>query len=158
MIKRLIIFCICSFVFFSNSNAQIDTSFWFVAPEIWQGHDDRPIYLRFTTFDEPATIVIEQPANNNFPIQTLSLTANDAQSIDLTDWIDIIENKPVNQILNYGLHITSSSRITAYYEEASLDNPDVFSLKGKNALGTEFIRLFKTYSIVIILKAKQQLI
>ena len=143
MIQRIIIFCICSFVFFSNSNAQIDTSFWFVAPEIWQGHDDRPIYLRFTTFDEPATIVIEQPANNNFPIQTLSLTANDAQSIDLTDWIDIIENKPVNQILNYGLHITSSSRITAYYEEASLDNPDVFSLKGKNALGTEFYTPFQ---------------
>ena len=68
----------------------------------------------------------------------------DAQSINITEWIDIIENKPVNQVLNYGLYIKSTAPITAYYEEASSNNPDLFALKGKNALGTEFFTPFQS--------------
>ena len=88
-------------VFVLKTNAQIDTAFWFVAPEVWQGHDDRPIYLRFASFDSPATITISQPANALFPTQSLNLNANDAQSIDLTPWIDMIENKllPISSFL-----------------------------------------------------------
>ena len=130
-------------VFVLKTNAQIDTAFWFVAAEVWQGHDDRPIYLRFASFDSPATITISQPANALFPTQSLNLNANDAQSIDLTPWIDMIENKPVNSVLNYGLYISSTTPVTAYYEEASINNPDLFSLKGNNALGTEFYTPFQ---------------
>ncbi|MBH83787.1 MAG: hypothetical protein CMP70_03845 [Flavobacteriales bacterium] len=126
-----------------KTNAQTDTAFWFVAPEVWAGHSDSPIYLRFASFDNPATISITQPANAGFPQQTVSLNANDAQSINLTNWLDIIENKPVNQILNYGIYISSTAPITAYYEEASTNNPDLISLKGKNALGTEFYTPFQ---------------
>ena len=57
--------------------------------------------------------------------------------------VRIIENKPVNQILNYGIYISSTAPITAYYEEASTNNPDLISLKGKNALGTEFYTPFQ---------------
>ena len=57
--------------------------------------------------------------------------------------MNIIENKPPNQILNYGLHITSTAPITVYYEESSENNPDLFSLKGNNALGTEFYTPFQ---------------
>ena len=106
-----------------KTNAQTDTAFWFVAPEVWAGHSDSPIYLRFASFDSPATISITQPANVGFPEQTINLNANDAQSINLTNWLDIIENKPVNQILNYGIYISSTAPITAYYEEASTNNP-----------------------------------
>ena len=126
-----------------KTNAQTDTAFWFVAPEVWAGHSDSPIYLRFASFDSPATVSITQPANAGFPEQTVSLNANDAQSINLTNWLDIIENKPVNQILNYGIYISSTAPITAYYEEASTNNPDLISLKGKNALGTEFYTPFQ---------------
>ena len=143
MKKYILLFLIFSFASTLKTNAQIDTAFWFVAPEVWQGHDDRPIYLRFASFENPATITISQPANAAFPIQTINLNANDAQSINLTNWIDIIENKPVNQILNYGLYISSSSPVTAYYEEASTNNPDLLSLKGNNALGTEFYTPFQ---------------
>tara|TARA_B100000925_G_C21994304_1_gene468204 strand:+ start:1680 stop:1943 length:264 start_codon:yes stop_codon:yes gene_type:complete len=87
--------------------------------------------LRFVSFDSPATVSITQPANIGFPEQTVSLNANDAQSINLTNWLDIIENKPVNQILNYGIYISSTAPITVYYEEASTNNPDLISLKGK---------------------------
>ena len=131
-------------LFVLNTNAQIDTAFWFVAPEVWEGHDDRPIYLRFASLNDPAVITIKQPANEIFPTQTINLNANDAQSINITEWIDIIENKPVNQVLNYGLYISSTAPITAYYEEASNNNPDLFALKGKNALGTEFFTPFQS--------------
>ena len=133
------LFCISAL----KINAQTDTAFWFVAPEVWAGHSDSPIYLRFASFDSPATVTITQPANVGFPEQIVSLNANDAQSINLTNWLNIIENKPVNQILNYGIYISSSAPITAYYEEASTNNPDLISLKGKNALGTEFYTPFQ---------------
>ena len=63
--------------------------------------------------------------------------------MNLTYWLNIIENKPVNQILNYGIYISSTAPITAYYEEASINNPDLLSLKGNNALGTEFYTPFQ---------------
>ena len=110
---------------------------------MWAGHSDSPIYLRFASFDSPATVSITQPANAGFTEQSVSLNANDAQSINLTNWLNIIENKPVNQILNYGIYISSTVPITAYYEEASINNPDLLSLKGKNALGTEFYTPFQ---------------
>lgn len=138
----LFLFFLCC-VFALKTNAQTDTAFWFVAPEVWAGHSDSPIYLRFASFDSPATVSITQPANAGFPEQTVSLNANDAQSINLTNWLNIIENKPVNQILNYGIYISSTEPITAYYEEASINNPDLLSLKGNNALGTEFYTPFQ---------------
>jgi len=50
----------------------------------------------------------------------------------------LIESKPADQIINSGLLITSTSLITAYYEEASPSNPEMFVLKGRNALGDYF--------------------
>ena len=85
-----------------KTNAQIDTAFWFVAPEVWAGHSDSPIYLRFTSFGNPATISITQPANAGFPEQTVSLNANDAQSINLTTWLDIIEK---NQLIKSSITV-----------------------------------------------------
>ena len=138
----LFLFFLC-YVFALKTNAQTDTAFWFVAPEVWAGHSDSPIYLRFASFDSPATVSITQPANAGFEEQTVNLNANDAESFELTDWLNIIENKPVNQILNYGIYISSTAPITAYYEEASINNPDLLSLKGNNALGTEFYTPFQ---------------
>ena len=90
-------------VFFSAQvNAQLDTLFWFVAPEVAQSHGDRPIVFRFATLATPATITISQPANAGFPTQVINLGANAAQTLDLTPWIDIIENKPANSVLPYG--------------------------------------------------------
>ena len=106
-----------------------------VCCSVWEGHDDRPFTYVLLNLNDPAEITIKQPANEIFPTQTINLNANDAQSINITEWIDIIENKPVNQVLNYGLYIKSTAPITAYYEEASSNNPDLFALKGKNVWG-----------------------
>jgi gliding motility-associated-like protein len=125
--------------------SQTDTEFWFVAPEVWAGHGDNPIVLRFATFDEAANITIEQPANPAFPTQTLSIAANGTSTVNLTAWMGMIENKPVNTLLSYGLHIVSDAPITAYYEVNHNDNPDIFTLKGSSALGTEFYTPFQNY-------------
>lgn len=144
---------ITSFVFFlmlfrgSYVQAQLDTLFWFVAPEVIQSHGDRPIVFRFATLSSPAIVTISQPANGLFTPQTINLAANSAQTIDLTAWIDVIENKPANQILNFGFKIVSSAPIMAYYEvtPSCNCNPDIFTLKGKNSLGMSFVVPFQNY-------------
>jgi gliding motility-associated-like protein len=130
-----------------QANAQLDTLFWFVAPEVAQSHGDRPIVFRFATLATPATITISQPANPGFPPQIINLGANAAQTLDLTPWIDIIENKPANSVLNYGFKIKATAPIMAYYEVVTSCNcnPDIFALKGKNALGTNFIISAQTF-------------
>ena len=144
--KNIIFFLF--FLFFTNNlSAQLDTTFWFVAPEVAQSHGDRPIVFRFATLASPSIITVSQPANAAFPTQIINLAANSAYTLDLTNWIDIIENKPANSILNFGFKITASSSITAYYEVTPTCNcnPDIFSLKGKNSLGTAFLTPFQNF-------------
>ena len=143
VLNLLALFILLSFTSFS----QLDSVFWFVAPEVAQSHGDRPIVFRFATLSTPATITVSQPANPSFPVQTINIAANSAQTLDLTPWIDMVENKPANTILNYGFQILSSSKITAYYEvnPTCNCNPDIFALKGKNALGISFITPFQNY-------------
>lgn len=118
--------------------SQGNTEFWFVAPEVYQAHGDRPIYMRISTTASPANIVLRQPASPSFTPITSLILPNSTFSINLTTWIDSIENKPANTILNRGLYLTSDMPVTAYYEEASNSNPELFALKGKNAIGNEF--------------------
>ncbi len=66
---------------------------------------------------------------------------NSFVSVDLSQFIETIESKPANMVLNYGLKITSTNNVTVYYEVASTYcncNPEIYTLKGKNALGTAF--------------------
>ena len=94
-----------------NCNSQIDTEFWFVAPEVNQNHGDRPIYLKFATYSNSSTIVVSQPANDNFQPIEFQMDANDSYVLDVTAFIDNIENKPSNTVLDYGIKIVSSSKL-----------------------------------------------
>ena len=127
---------------------QLDTEFWFVAPEVWDGHGDDPILLRFNLGD-PAQVTVEQPANPAFPVQTLNIPANGTQTLDLTPWLGDIENKPSNTTLDRGLHITSDAPVTAYYEINHNPNPDIFALKGSSALGDAFTYHSRITSTII---------
>lgn len=128
----LFIFTTCSIF------SQADTSFWFVAPDLQEQHGDRPVFLRLSSLNNAALITISQPANTAFPIQTISLAANSSQSVDLTTWIDLIENKPVNTVLNKGLLVRSTTKVSCYYDIIHDFNGDIYALKGKNALGKKF--------------------
>lgn len=127
--------------------AQTDNEFWFVAPEATLAHGDSPILIRMAALNQTATVTIDQPDNLAFTPIVVTIPANSATSVDLTPWMTTIENKPGNQVLNYGLHVVSTASITAYYEiNTSCNcNPEIFALKGRNALGTEFYTPFQNY-------------
>ena len=138
---RLLYFLFFLFLTY-DCNSQIDTEFWFVAPEVNQDHGDRPIYLKFATYSNSSTIVVSQPANDNFQPIEFQMDANDSYVLDVTAFIDNIENKPSNTVLDYGIKIVSSSESMVYYEVSPgcNCNPDIFALKGKNALGDFLLR------------------
>ncbi|MEP6585037.1 MAG: hypothetical protein ABJA90_12260, partial [Ginsengibacter sp.] len=130
-----------SFVFFQIlAFAQTDTAFWFAAPDISSDYTyDQPIHLRISSLQQPCVVTIAQPANGGLPTQTISIAANSTQSIDLTTWLTNIECAPGNVVQNKGIKITSDNKISVYYEvNANGPNPELFSLKGSNALGNQF--------------------
>src|SRR5690554_2254673 len=54
----------------TGTYAQVDQTFWFVAPETTRDHVKTPGILRITAFDQEAKVSISQPANLDFhPIE-----------------------------------------------------------------------------------------
>ena len=142
LIVFLRIFLILAFLILScKSYGQLDSQFWFAAPDISKSHGDTPIKIVFTAFDFPAEITITQPANQNFLPIKFTVEKQTSLSYDLTSLIALIETPGVDNIKNTGLLISSTSLVTGYYLVDNGNNPDLFSLKGSNALGTEFIVL-----------------
>lgn len=124
---------------------QTDTEFWFAAPEVstsqYNFRFDRPIVLRLSAFDQASTVTISQPANTGFTPIVAEIDVNESTTIDLTAYIESLECKPANTILNYGIKISATAPISVYYEIVSAEcecNPEVFVLKGSQALGTKF--------------------
>ncbi|MCB9317244.1 MAG: T9SS type A sorting domain-containing protein [Lewinellaceae bacterium] len=70
---------------------------------------------------------------------------NSASKLELPPYFEFVENTPPNQILNKGFLIESTSPITVYYEVIGTppNNPEIFSLKGRNALGKRFFIPFQ---------------
>ena len=123
------------------SFSQVDSEFWFVVPELSCRDDPKnpgtggtPGTLRIATLELPATVTIRMPANpyhptlnpNGFQDIVVDIAANSTAAVNLTSLIDVeanptnnrLENKPLtaNGINNFGLHITSTNMITAYWE------------------------------------------
>ena len=125
--------------------AQKDTTFWFAAPDAYEflinNPHDRPMLLRLTTFSNAATVTVSIPANGGFTPITSNIAASSTTTIDLSAWATSIENDVANTVLNKGILIKATADITAYYEIVSNCNcnPELFALKGRNALGNEFI-------------------
>jgi gliding motility-associated-like protein len=146
-------FLLISLIFLSSLLfSQTDTKFWFAAPDVTSGHGagggfdgGEPILFRISTMNLPSTVTISQPANPGFVPIVINIPANAQFSQDLTPFIGNVENTPANTILNYGFYIESTNLITVYYEVNTGYNPDIFALKGKNALGTEFYTPFQNY-------------
>lgn len=137
-LKYFFLFISLAFIFHYYARSQVDTTFWFVAPEVTSGHADRPIYLRMTSSGHSSNVTISFPARPWVTPITQAISANSTVSIDMTSYIDSLENKPANTVLRYGIKIKATDLITAYYEEASSINPDIFTLKGAQALGLDF--------------------
>ncbi len=130
--------------------SQKDTVFWFAAPDLSSvpgGAYDRPTYFKFSSFEQAVTITLSIPSNPSFSPIIINLNPNSHHSLNMNPYIDLIESKPANSIVNKGIKISSTKPITCYYEAAgqSTANPDIFTLKGKNALGNEFHIPFQNY-------------
>ncbi len=138
------------FLFFLSSLqgfAQTDTRFWFVAPNVTTGHDGGRLEfnIRFSSLDFPAQVIIRMPANPDFDPIIRNLGPNETQTVDMTGFFNEIRNHPPNNVLNKGLLIESTNDITAYYEISTPNNPDIYALKGDNALGEEFYVPFQNF-------------
>jgi PKD repeat protein len=149
---------------YKTVQAQTDTDFWFAVPKLSQSHDwdRRRFYIRVATLDLPATITISMPATPGFTPMVFDVPANTAltvpllsdQAYDYTnlaainangveEYIFRMWNEFPNQVYNRGVRITSTNLITAYFEVGTINNPDIFSLKGRNSLGRDFFVPFQ---------------
>ena len=137
--KFKIIYIIVGLFFSIAAFAQTDTEFWFAAPAITAGHENKPIVFRITSYDHPAVVTISEPANGAFNPIVISLASNATFTQDLTAYINAIENKPSGTVLNKGIKITSTAFISVYYEVGQNINPEIFPLKGVSAKGNSFI-------------------
>ena len=117
--------------------AQIDNTFWFAAPDISANHAHNPITFCFTSFSSPATVTISQPANPGFTPMTVNLSPYSYYALDVTSQENIVETAPENTVCNYGFKITSTANITTYYQLGA-NNSEIYTLKGRNGLGTDF--------------------
>lgn len=166
-VKNIITCLATAFMFIVTSTkiyAQVDTEFWFVVPELsHRGNTGgTPGSLRIATMELSATVTISMPANpyhptlnpNGFQDIIIDIAANSTAQVNLTSLIDVaanpannrLENKPLTPdgINPFGLHITATNMITAYWEVNYAYGSDLWTLKGRNALGTQFYTPFQT--------------
>ncbi len=152
MLKSILTTVLLSVVCFT-ANAQIDQEFWFAPPDLTQGTQgeinggafrDRPIQLVISTLVDPAQVTIWQPANLSFQPIVVNLAASATQTVNLTQWINQIETRFVDSVMNTGILVRSTAPVTAYYELGAAANRDLIALKGKNATGTLFYTPFQT--------------
>jgi hypothetical protein len=138
MLAKKIFISISFLCFLFYSKAQVDTAFWFAAPDFSQGLGDRPIYLYINTYNQPSTVTLSQPADLTFLPIIIVIPANSIDSINLTPFISNIENNVPNAILNKGLYVSSTQKISVLYSINANFNKEFFSFKGSKALGKDF--------------------
>ena len=152
MLKSILTTVLLSVICFT-ANSQIDQEFWFAPPDLTQGTQseinggafrDRPIQLVISTLVDPAQVTIWQPANLSFQPIVINIAASATQTVNLTQWINQIETRFVDSVMNTGILVRATAPVTAYYELGAAANRDLIALKGKNATGTLFYTPFQT--------------
>ena len=143
LFKRLVV--VLLLLWGNSAQAQIDTIFWFAAPEVSASVGDNPIYLRFMTYANASNVNISLPANGGFTPINLTIPANSVDSINLTPYLASIESPAGNVVSNNGIKITATENISAFYELKSATNKELFTLKGNKAIGDNFYTPFQKF-------------
>ena len=140
-------------LFFSviQSFAQFDTEFWFAPPYANPVHDiNNQFRFVFSTGNLASTVTITQPANTSFtPITfTIAPNANFISTIPVAS----ANADQSNANSNRGFKIVATNPVFCYYEVYTqpgqtypIFNTEIFALKGKNALGTDFLIPMQNY-------------
>jgi gliding motility-associated-like protein len=141
-------------LFLSSNNTlfgQTDKEFWFVVPKVTTefGPGGPALGLNITTYSLTAHVTIAMPANGAFTPIVITIPANSIQQVDLSGQIAQVENgfaalSGIQGKNNKGLHITSDNLIGVTFESKRAQNPEIFSLKGSAALGSDFYTSFQT--------------
>lgn len=152
LLKYALVFMMFIQMSFNSAQAQIDTLFWFAAPWVTPDHDGNvQLAFRISTFGAPASVRIQLPAGTYDT--TFVVPANSLASIPLDHIVNSLESKPADAILTSGIKITSDAMMTVVYDFISdlvtitpgtPNNPETYSLKGQNGMGTEFVVPFQT--------------
>jgi gliding motility-associated-like protein len=157
-IKQNIGFVLFLFLFLNNLNAQVDREFWFAIPKETSGHSSitatNNVSFKIAAMSLDAKVTISMPANSAFTTRTFVVPAGQSRievlATSFTEFADIYNNNtttavdPLSGKTNRGILITADNDITVYYDYDNAQNRDLFSLKGKNGLGTEFYTPFQT--------------
>ncbi len=150
-----VIFTLLLTVFCNILNAQIDRDFWFAIPKEHNAHcyntlnATNNVSFKIAAMKLDANVTISMPANGgNFTTRSFLVPAGtshiEVMAINWVQFDSIYANPsrsdaaPLSGKTNHGIHITSDNDITVYYDYDNYWNRDLFSLKGKNALGTDF--------------------
>ena len=142
--KKILVLIAAFLSFVQVAQSQIDSVFWFAAPWVTPSHANNvPVMLRLSSFNSATTVKIYQPAGAY--TNTIVIPPNSLASVDLSAIINTLESKPANTALDYGIKIEADTLITVVYEILTVvNNPETYSLKGGNGLGTEFVTPFET--------------
>ncbi|MBA2612234.1 MAG: gliding motility-associated C-terminal domain-containing protein [Bacteroidetes bacterium] len=150
MVKYLFFFIFC-FVFLIKPKAQVDTSFWFVAPDVSATMGQSPIQLHIQTYSQPATVYVRQPANLAGGVNlTFTMAANSLTVSNLTTSLLAVESAPTNTVSNKGIYISTTANVSAYYTIGSGNNKEMLSLKGQRAVGVDFYTPFPNSILSVI--------
>ncbi|MDR1675071.1 MAG: FG-GAP-like repeat-containing protein [Tannerella sp.] len=129
-------------IFKPCETAAQNREYWFVAPcPSPQWHI--PVFFMITNMaNVPADVTMRFYNGGSPQDSTYTIPAGGYWKYDLTTAAAAaqVEN-PFSQagnVTKYGVHITSTQQISAYYMIASTDSRDIFTLKGAQALGREF--------------------
>ena len=74
--KRVIL--VITLLLSSVCHAQTDTVFWFAVPDLSHGYGNVQTRLVFHTYDQPATVTVEQPAGALFPTTTFGMAGKNS--------------------------------------------------------------------------------
>lgn len=147
MRKRLHLFIVSLLLLGAmHSYAQMDTEFWFAAPSLTTEHNINNIYLTLVAYDEDAEVEVTMPAAGRTLLPKSTLEAKKVYQISLKETTNENTgryNKEYATLANgtaqqRGIYIRSSAKITAYLVTTN-ENSEIYTLKGKHALGTDFV-------------------
>lgn len=141
---RVVLFLFIGVMLTSSAYAQVDKEFWFAPPEVSRSTSDfdRPIKLFISTFGQKAEVTVSHPAQPALAPIIITIPRDSTGIVDLTPRMTSVESGPPDVVLKTGLLIKSTAPIAVYYEvvsELCKCNPEIFVLKGINALGTSFM-------------------
>lgn len=140
------------------TNAQIDREFWFAIPKETSGHGSlsasNSVSFKITAMSLDANVTISMPANSSFSQRTFKVPAGQTHievlASTYSEFSQIYNNNaaidaaPISGKTNRGICISSDNDVIASYDYDNYYNRELFSLKGKNALGTDFYTPFQT--------------